>query len=79
MSIREKTKAKDVKCIIKLLKFKYAGHLVKTEGKRWNKRIASWTLYENKMNRGRPKIRCGDEIINKVGIVWKRLAENRRV
>lgn len=41
--------------------------------------MTSWTVYENKRNRGGPKIRWEDKIINRVGILWKRLAANRTV
>jgi len=60
--IREEIRIKDIGYTTKKLKCKYAGHVVRTEGDRWAKRMITWRPSDRKGPRGRPMCRWRDEI-----------------
>lgn len=76
--IRKTTKCKDIGKITKKLKFKYAGHMARTtDREKWNKPMTEWIPYNCKRRKGRSITRWRDEIRNRVGWSWRRIAENR--
>ncbi|MBP1527199.1 MAG: hypothetical protein H9Q66_04685 [Spiroplasma ixodetis] len=75
--MRSETQSKDIGYTIKKLKFKYAGHMYRTQEDRWNRRATDWTPYGNIRAKGRPKTRWRDEIRNRVGKSWKDTARDR--
>ncbi len=70
--IREKTKSRDIGYIIKKLKWKYAGHIIRRKGNRWEKTVLNWVPYDQKRKKGRPKTRWVDEINKYAGVLWQR-------
>jgi len=78
--IRERTGMKRIGYTIRKMKFKYAGHVVRGKGDRWNRRLLDWTPYGEKRKKGRPRKRCWrEEIEQRVGGLWQRCVENRKI
>jgi hypothetical protein len=76
--VRKKTGATDIRYLIKKMKYRYAGHISRKEGNRWEKILLDWTPYGNKRNRGRPRLRWEDEIRKHLGGLWQRDTKNRK-
>ena len=76
--IYTKTRAKRVRVIVKILKLKYAGHLMRECDQKWNKTLTLWIPHTGKRGRGRPRTRWSDELIRELGTTWKVQAKNRQ-
>lgn len=77
--IRQKTKVKDVILKIKEMKWKWAGHLSRTQDNRWTKKLTEWQPRNGKRRRGRQKRRWRDEISTYTNTAsWSRVAADRR-
>jgi len=48
--------------------WKYAGHLARVQGTRWNRRILEWRPWTGQRGRGRPIIKWYDDIKKAVGL-----------
>ena len=59
--VRKNTNVKDVGFAIKKAKFKYAGHIMKGNEDRWEKKTTMWMPYEGKRGRGPPRVRWTEE------------------
>ena len=75
-TLKEKIGTVDIGYVITKIKYKYAGHLARTNGTKWHKATTEWTPYE-KRKRGRPAMRWRDEICRRVGTKWGEVAQNR--
>ncbi len=71
--IREKTGMIDIRYMVKKLKMKYAGHVCRREGRRWERKVEEWVPYDKKRSKGRPVTRWRDEIRKEFGPLWRRL------
>ncbi len=78
-NILKKTKCKDIIYIIKKLKFKFAGHIIRHSTGKWYKRLVERTQYNYKRKKGRPNCRWEGELIKRAGILWTRTAKYRKV
>lgn len=77
--LMEKAGMEDITTTVRKLKIKYAGHLAREDHNKWCKSVTEWTPYECKRRRGRPGKRWRDEIEQKLGVLWGRSAQDRRV
>lgn len=75
--IRNKTKTTDVTIKIKRLKWRWAGHVIRGHDK-WSKRVTRWYPREGKKKRGRPHKRWDDDIRQVAGVMWNRVAQERK-
>lgn len=78
LDIKEKIKVKDIGYIIRKLKWKYAGHLMREKNFKWHKTATDWTPYGHKRARGRPMLRWRDDF-KELGRRWIRLARDRDI
>ena len=76
-TIRERTKVKDVLETVRDLKSRWARHVARMEDKRLAKITTEWYPRGCKKTRGKPKRRWRDEIEEKVGNNWMRVALDR--
>ena len=60
--IREQTKLQDIVRTIKMLKWNWAGHIMRTNDNRWTKRLIEWTPCDQKRKPGKPNTRWRDEL-----------------
>ncbi len=58
--------------IIKNLKWKYSGDIVRQEKDRWGRKLLNWRPYKGKRRRGKPYTRWKDEITKREGNLWHR-------
>ena len=70
--VREQTKTQGILKIIKLRKWKLAGHISRRSDNRWTKRVTPWRPMDGNRNRERPHLRWRDEI----EIYWGRVNRN---
>ena len=76
--IRKKTKVQDIMEKIKTSKWKWAGHLIRSQDDRWTKRLTEWQPRVGKRRRGRQKRRWRDDITDYMGsAAWTRTAQTR--
>ena len=76
--IREQTKVQDIIRIIKLRKWRWAGHISRRTDNRWTSQITSWRPMDGYRNRGRQRVRWRDDIDSYWGTVhWQGAARNR--
>ena len=76
--IRKKTKVQDIMTKIKAAKWKWAGHVIRTNDNRWTKRMTEWQPRNGKRKRGRQKRRWRDDITSYMGTTaWTRTAMTR--
>ncbi len=61
--IRNLTKIKDCRIVIKKLKYDYVGHVARSVMDHWERKILEWVPKETKRKVGRPKTRWEGEII----------------
>jgi len=73
-TIKERTKVKDVTETVRDLKSRWAEHVARMEDKRWAKIITEWYSRGWKRVTGKPKGRWRDEVEEKVGHNWMRVA-----
>lgn len=77
LAVRRKSKIVDCRYRIKKLKFDYAGHVIRGEEGRWERKALFWIPRDKKRKVGRPKLRWEDEIIRRVGTAWVKGASDR--
>ena len=75
--IRSKTGVDDIITCMQKAKWRWAGHLARTEDDRWTKRCTEWTPRIGKRSRGRPTDKWDKEIVITGGATWTRLAKDR--
>lgn len=76
--ILESTNSKDIAYRIKKLKLDYAGHIFRSDPANLTKSVMDWLPLDRKRKRGRPPTRWRDEISKSMGILWGRIAVNRK-
>ena len=69
-ALYEKAKVKKVRVVAKILKYKYAGHMMRGDKRKWNHILTSWYPHWGKRTRGRPSTRWSDELRKTVGSDW---------
>ena len=79
VEIRNRTKVEDAGFLVKKAKMSYAGRMMRTKKEKWNKRLYEWTPYGSTRKKGKPKTRWREEICNKLGVLWTRNTENKKV
>ncbi|CAK1594407.1 unnamed protein product [Parnassius mnemosyne] len=75
--IRRRTKITDALTTIARLKWKWAGHVIRSSDGRWSERILHWFPRDGKRDRGRPLRRWKDDIEAVAGNLWTRTAKER--
>ena len=78
IEIRKQTGTADIVENVLKLKWKWAGHLARTQDNRWTKRCTEWQPRTGKRSRGRPPTRWRDDITKIGGTTWSRAAADRR-
>jgi hypothetical protein len=76
--IRKQTGTIDMVRNVLKLKWKWAGHLARTQDNRWTKRCTEWQPRKGKRSRGRPPTRWRDDITRTGGTTWMRTARDRK-
>ncbi len=76
--VRMLTRMEDVGYKTKKLKGKFAEHVAREVGQKWNQKILNWRPYESMRNRGRFALRWSDELKKESGSQWQRRAQDRR-
>lgn len=76
--IRSNTKVRDVMETVKDLKWKWAGHVARISDNRWTRKVTEWIPLECARKRGRPYTRWDDEIRQRLGPTWMRVARDRK-
>ncbi|GBP11243.1 hypothetical protein EVAR_6051_1 [Eumeta japonica] len=59
------------------LKWKWAGHMIRTTGERWTKLVTTWKGPKGKRGRGRPIDRWTDDLRKVAGDNWIEAAGDR--
>lgn len=77
IEIDNRLKTKRAEKIVQKLKFKWAGHVARSNEEKWSKKATDWIPLDMKRNRGRQKKRWIDEIRKKFGTLWQRAARDR--
>lgn len=75
--IRSRTNIKDVVTTIRKLKWKWAGHLMRTNDDRWSKRLTEWTPWDMKRGRGRKHKRWRDDL-DSFEKNWRQLTSSKK-
>lgn len=75
--IRAKTKMKDIASVTRLLKLKYAGHMMRENWEKWDKKVSVWVPYDKIRKKGRPAMRWRDEIRRELGLNWENMTTDR--
>lgn len=75
--IREVTRVADVAEKATRLKWRWAGHVVRSVDEKWSKRILDWRPRLGRRSVGRPQARWVDDIVKTEGRKWKRTAQDR--
>lgn len=76
--IRNKTQVIDALQHAQALKWRWAGHLMRTSDDRWTRTTTLWKGPSGKRKRGRPQERWQDEIVEIAGKAWKQLATEKK-
>lgn len=69
-NITKRLKIKRIENIIRKLKFKWAGHLMRADNNKWSKITTEWIPLDKKRNKGRQRRRWMDEIRKEAGKGW---------
>ena len=77
--IREKTRLTYIIQVVKLQKWRQAGHVARMNDNRWTKRITDRLLYNDKCSKKRPDTRWRGEIEKFTSLTWQRIAQNRQL
>ena len=77
--IRNKTNVKDVVRVVKELKYRCAGHVVRYKDDRWTGVISDWYTRGSRRNKGRQSRRWEDDVRHWAGKCWRTAARNRNV
>ena len=75
--IRRQTRVRDIVKFIKLMKWRWAGHLARRDDNRWSRKLTDWCPLNRKRSRKRPDTRWRDEIQRFAGVTWQRKARCR--
>ena len=75
--IRSKTKINDIIEKLSKMKGQWAGHIARMIDNRWTNKLTEWTPREGRRQRGRPKRRWREDVEEKAGTAWTRLAQDR--
>ncbi|CAH2108571.1 unnamed protein product [Euphydryas editha] len=75
--IRKTTKATDALIHARKLKWKWAGHVVRSTDQRWTTRVTSWSGPPGRRSRGRPLTRWEDDLRRTAGPDWRDVAQDR--
>lgn len=78
-TIRNLTRITDVTYCIKKLKWKWAGHMIRSKKDKWSKEVTEWCPRGNRRKRGRQRRRWEDDIRKVAGIAWSRQAQDRNL
>lgn len=62
LTLRNKFNHKSIEYFVKILKFNFAGHLIRDSKFKWTKETLDWVSYYHKRLRVRPSLRWRDEI-----------------
>ncbi|CAH2108931.1 unnamed protein product [Euphydryas editha] len=73
-TIRSITKVADVKVKTRTLKWKWTGHMMRSETGKWTKKVTEWYPRDRKRRRGRQKKRWEDDLPKG----WRRTATDRQ-
>lgn len=76
--IRAKTKVTDILTKIDQLKWRWAGHTLRSPQEKWSKTVTDWYPRDGKRKRGRQRKRWEDELKLTAGPNWRRVARDRR-
>lgn len=72
-TIRKLTAVSDVMKKVKILKWRWTGHMMRSNKNKWSKEITSWYPRDGKRRRGRPVKRWEDDLVKG----WRRLSQDR--
>lgn len=75
--IRAKTKVTNILTCIDCQKWGSTGKMLRNKINKWSKRITTWYPRNGNISQGHPKTRWEDDIRQKLGPYWIRVAENR--
>ncbi len=75
--IIERTGTNDIGWKVKKLKLNFVGHVVR-KVKKWGKLAEEWSSYNWKRKNPTPPTRWRDEMVKSLGILWKRVALDRK-
>lgn len=75
--IRRQTKITDITYCIKKLKWRWAGHMIRSKRDKWSKDVTMWWPRGNKRKKGRQRRRWEDDVRRIAGTTWTRQAQNR--
>lgn len=76
-TIRKKTKITDVTYCVKKLKWRWAGHMIRSNKDKWCKDVTEWCPRQYKRRKGRQRRRWEDDFKTIAGHTWTRQAQNR--
>lgn len=76
-TIRERTQVKDAAHSAQILKWKWAGHVIRLNPDRWAHITTVWEPRKGERRPGRPNTRWADEMKKHAGSLWTRTAQNR--
>ncbi len=51
--------------------------MARSKNERWNKKVTKWAPLRYSRKKGRPALRWGQEIEQRVGLLWMRTTHNR--
>ena len=69
----------DIETVIKQLKWRWAGHMMRSTKDKWTKTITDWYPRDSGRNKGRQIKRWEDDIKKIAGPLWPRKAKDRKV
>jgi hypothetical protein len=76
--IRRKTQVKDAASTAQILKWRWAGHAVRLDHRRWAHATTLWDPRNRLRGPGRPTTRWADDMKKQAGNLWTRTARNRK-
>lgn len=78
-TLRNETKINDVTYCIRKLKWRWAGHMMRSNKNKWAKDVTEWCPRQNKRKKGRQCLRWEDDIQKVAGVTWSRMTRNRKL
>ena len=76
--IRRKTQVKDASHTAQILKWRWAGHVVRLNHNRWAHTTTLWDPRNGSRGPGRPATRWADDMRRQAGNLWTRAAKDRK-
>ena len=76
--IRKRTGVQDVVQFVLKQKWKWAGHVARTNDNRWTQRVTEWQPREGRKTRGRQRRRWRADLVQLKGVTWRHDAQNRQ-